>query len=60
MACVRNARGMLLVCAGPLDPARDGIATCLRAWARFQVRVLAANPTRWVAFHPVWDVNPQT
>lgn len=31
------------------------VATATRALARFQVRVLAANPARWVAFHPVWE-----
>jgi lauroyl/myristoyl acyltransferase len=30
------------------------VATATRALARFQLRVLAANPARWVAFHPVW------
>lgn len=60
MACVPHPRGMLLVCAEPLDPARDGILTCLRKWARFQVRVLAASPSRWVAFHPVWNQRSDT
>jgi lauroyl/myristoyl acyltransferase len=59
MACVRHSRGVMLVCADPLHPNRDGVRSCLRSWARFQLRVLAANPSRWVAFHPVWaEVSP--
>ena len=54
MACVRMTGRTLLVCTHPLDPVRDGMDACVRAWARFQLRVLAANPSRWVAFHPVW------
>ena len=30
------------------------VDSATRELARFQLRVLAANPGRWVAFHPVW------
>ena len=30
------------------------VNSATREIARFQLRVLAANPGRWVAFHPVW------
>ena len=30
------------------------VSSATRELARFQLRVLSANPSRWVAFHPVW------
>ena len=31
------------------------VDSATRELARFQLRVLSANPGRWVAFHPVWS-----
>jgi lauroyl/myristoyl acyltransferase len=52
MACLRQRGAALVVVGQPCWPHLLGEQEAARVLARFQLQVLSAAPSRWVAFHP--------
>ena len=52
-ACLRTRDRTVVVIGQPIPVAACGTRVALQQLVRFQIQVLSANPSRWVAFHPV-------
>jgi KDO2-lipid IV(A) lauroyltransferase len=52
-ACLRTRDRTVVVLGKPIAVASCGLHAALQQLARFQIQVLTANPSRWIAFHPV-------